>query len=406
MDRRGFLASAGAVFAGLVGLLRPGRPPNPHKPHKTTTTGAATTTTQPATTTTGTTLPTTTSTTIGTGPARPIPGAEPFPASNYPPGTTVTLSGAQTSQYRPNALSDRILDLTGATWATAPTSLTYPIIIDDGGANVPNGHNTVLKGARINGNLDLDQYRGDNYDLYHSGIEHNCDSATGYIVADGIRVDNMMDGYRFKGDGTGYLKRSWLSNISDDGIEFEELTGDCYIYDCLFEGCCTGFSDRGGTPPPLSTSKIEVDGVLLWLKGQKDIINSSVEFQGCSGTAGCQELADSGKFTFAIWKGEPTSRPTVVVRNSWFRVDRLSCYGATAMAWPGTAGDDWGINYTTSYTFTNCKLLWTGLDLAGQPTSAAYPGPTLPAGVELVSGASALTMWNAAAASWKTAHGY
>jgi hypothetical protein len=65
MDRRGFLAAAGAVAAGLVEFLHPPRP-HPHKPKPTTTTAqptttaAATTTTMPATTTTTGAMPTTT----------------------------------------------------------------------------------------------------------------------------------------------------------------------------------------------------------------------------------------------------------------------------------------------------------------------------------------------------------
>jgi hypothetical protein len=335
-----------------------------------------------------------------------MPGPEPYPASNYPPATTATLTGAQTAQYRPNGVSNRIFDLRGAVWSNAPVDLRYPIVIDDAGSNSPDGHNTVLKGATINGNLDRTRYRGDNYDAYHSGIEHNCDSAEGWMIGDRIRVDNMMDGYRFKGQGDGYLKRSWFSNISDDALELEEIRGNVFVHDCLWE-CVTAFSDRDGAVAPLPTSRLEVDGLLCWIKPQKDMIRSSSEFQGCSGTGaggGCQELADTGRFSFAIWKGGPVSRPTVVVRNSWFRIDRMSSYGASSMAWPG-AGLTWG-HGSTSYTYKNVKLLWTGLDLAGNPTRAPYPGPPLPPGMQLVSGHDALQMWEAAAAAWKTDHGY
>jgi hypothetical protein len=212
----------------------------------------------------------------------------------------------------------------------------------------------------------------------------------------------MMDGYRLKGEGDGYLKRCWFSNIGDDALELEELRGNVFVYDCLWE-CVTAFSDRGGAVAPRSTSRLEVDGLLCWIKPQKDVVNSSGEFQGCSGD-GCQEVADSSRFSFAIWKGEAVSRPTVVVRNSWFRIDRVSGYGPSSMAWPG-AGLTWGSG-TTSYSYKNVKLLWTGLDLAGNPTRAAYPGPPLPPGVKLVTGPDALDMWEAAAAAWKADHGY
>jgi hypothetical protein len=55
----------------------------------------------------------------------------------------------------------------------------------------------------------------------------------------------MMDGYRLKGQGDGYLKRCWFSNIGDDALELEELRSNVFVYDCLWE-CVTAFSDRGG----------------------------------------------------------------------------------------------------------------------------------------------------------------
>jgi hypothetical protein len=400
VNRRRFLAGLAATLAGAAGPVGCSRRPEAKSPPPTTAAAL------PATTTTAVASRTSAPRPAATN--RPMPGAEPFPASSYPPPATVNLTGTQTTQYRPNGVSDRIFNLTGAVWTTSPTvsAVKWPIVIDDGGSNTPNGHNTVLKGAQIRGNMDLNRYRGQNYDRYHSGIEHNCDSARGYIVADGVRVDNMMDGYRLKGQGDGYLKRCWFSNISDDALELEEIRGNVFVYDCLWE-CVTALSDRGGAVAPLSSSRLEVDGLLCWIKPQKDIINSSREFQGCSGRGvgqGCQELADSGKFSFAIWKGEAASRPTIVVRNSWFRIDRMSCYGTSSMAWPG-AGLTWGSG-TTSYTYKNVKVLWTGLDLAGNPTNAAYPGPALPSGVKLVTGPDALDMWEAAAAAWKADHGY
>ena len=411
MNRRRFLtglAAATAVgaagVAGATGRLR--AKPSPPPPTTSAALPATTTSTTTASTTT-TTVATTTSAPRRAAPVRPRPGAEPFPDRAWPPATTVSLRGAQTAQFGPNGVSDRVFDLTGAVWRTSPTdsAVKWPIVINDGGSNTPNGHNTVLKGARIKGNLDRSRYRGDNYDQYHSGIEHNCDSAAGYSVADRVRVENMMDGYRLKGEGDGYLKRCWFSDISDDALELEEIRGDVFVYDCLWE-CVTAFSDRDGGVAPRPTSRLEVDGLLCWIKPQRDVIDSSDEFKGCSGGAGegCQELADSGKFSFAVWKGGEQSRPTIRVRNSWFRIDRLSCYGSSSMAWPG-AGLTWG-GGATSATYRNVRVLWTGLDLDGNPTSTPYPGPPLPAGVKLVTGPDALEMWEEAAAAWKADHGF
>lgn len=334
-------------------------------------------------------------------PKRPLPAAEPFPGSNYPPATTVTLSGTQTTQYRPNALSNRIFNLTNAVWNNAPTTLEYPIVIDDAGGGTPNGTNTILRGAKINGTLDLGANRGSQYDNYHSGIEHNSNSSAGYVIGENIQVSKMMDGYRFLGNGTAYLKRFYGSSLFDDFIEVEDLVGNVFIYDCLVEGCYSGISDREG--PARSSGTITIDGLLLWLKPVKDLDGSSVEDDACQTTAGCNELNANGKGTFGIWKGEPASR-NLTVRNSWFRLDRRTTWDINdGMSWPGTGTSDWGTGASISYT--NCKLLWTGLDTAGNATATAYPGPALPAGVQLVTGQTALDMWNRAAFAWKESHG-
>jgi hypothetical protein len=405
VNRRRFLARLAVTLAGAAGLaVSPWRPkPKPSLPLPTTSTALPATT---ATTTTTTVVSRTSAPPPSAATDRPMPGAEPFPAANYPPRTTDTLLGTQTTQYRPH-VSDRILDLTGAVWDNAPSGgLLYPIVVDDAGAGTPDGTRTILKNARVNGTLDLSGIRGTQYANYSSGIEQNSNTAAGWIITDGVRVSKMMDAYRLRGDGTGYIKRLYASDIADDAFEIEELNGDVYIYDTLIDGCCVGISDRDGAALR-SDNKLEIDGLLMWIKPWTDVKNSSGTFQGCSGTgpgSGCEELAISGKFGFTPWKGHEDSRSTVIVRNSWFRIDRMSCYGTSSMAWPG-AGLTWGRG-TPAPVYKNVKVLWTGLDLSGNPTDTPYPGPALPKGVELVSGPAALAMWDRAAVAWKTAHGY
>jgi hypothetical protein len=404
VNRRRFLAGLAFTLAGAAGLAgaTSRRKPKPSLPPPTIPTALPTTTAIKATTNV---VSRTSAPPPQAATDRPIPGAEPFPAANYPPGITDTLTGIQTTQYRPH-ISDRILDLTGAIWNNAPNGLLYPIVVDDAGAGTPDGTRTILKNARVNGTLDLNGIRGTQYASYHSGIEQNSNTAAGWIITDGVRVSKMMDAYRLRGDGTGYIKRLYGSDIADDAFEIEELNGDVYIYDTLIDGCCVGISDRGGAALR-SDNKLEIDGLLMWVKPWTDVENSSGTFQGCSGTgpgSGCEELAVSGKFGFAPWKGDEYSRSTVIVRNSWFRIDRMSCYGTSSMAWPG-AGLTWGTG-TPAPVYENVKVLWTGLDLSGNPTDTSFPGPALPSGVELVSGSAALAMWDRAAAAWKTAHGY
>ncbi|HJU02319.1 MAG TPA: hypothetical protein VJ966_14080 [Actinomycetes bacterium] len=343
--------------------------------------------------------------------ARPIPGPEPFPATSWPPAATSSLTGVQTTQYRPDSQSNRKFDLkayqdaTHAKWSNAPGTLQYPMVINQSGG-LGNGTNTWHFGGEIAG-TDLTNDPRDVQYAHTSGIEHTGNSTAGYLVGDSLVVSNIGDGYRFVDKGVAYLKRIWARDLRDGFVEFDELTGDAFIYDCLVEGCYSGISDIGsGTN---SAKTLTVDGLLLHLKPTVD----TPQAQGgtwCGGTGGCNELNgvwSDGRYrgSNGIWEGDSGSYGTVIVRNSWFRLDRYSAWGPAPMMWPGQAGAQWN-NSATLTIGDNVKVLWTGMDRSFNPTSAAYPGPTLPAGITLVTGSAALSMWNAAAAAWKTAHGY
>jgi hypothetical protein len=166
VNRRRFLVGLAALdgAAGLAGSI--GRPRTSSSSAPPSTAAALPATTMTATTTTTTTATRVTRTSAKPRPTaahRPMPGAEPFPAANYPPATTVTLSGVQTTQYRPHT-SDRIHDLTGASWLQSPTlaAIRWPFDINDAGSSTPDGHNTVVLGGTILGNLDKNLFRGDN----------------------------------------------------------------------------------------------------------------------------------------------------------------------------------------------------------------------------------------------------
>jgi hypothetical protein len=124
VNRRRFLTGLAATLVGAAGLAgatrRPKATPSPPPPTTVAALPATTTTATTTTATTTTTLATETSAPPPAAPVRPRPGAEPFPDVDYPPATTVTLRGVQTTQYGPNGVSDRIFDLTGAVWRTSP----------------------------------------------------------------------------------------------------------------------------------------------------------------------------------------------------------------------------------------------------------------------------------------------
>jgi hypothetical protein len=336
-----------------------------------------------------------------------LPDDEPFPASNWPPALTSVLTGRQTAQYRPDSPSGRKLDLglvseaDHAYWTNAPQPLEYPLVINGSGAG--GCHDTWLYGGEIQGTDNPDIPRDRHY-AHTSGIEHSCDRPTGYAVADGVVVKRMGDGFRFVDEGTAYLKRFWGADLNDGFIELDAWTGDAFIYDCLVEGCYSGISDIGSGSNRGKT--LTVDGLLLWIKPTVDTPSSrGGEWAGDGGFAELDVAWSDGRYrgSNGIWEGDPGSFGTVVVRNSWFRIDRPSVWNN--LGWPGQAAATWNpqANLTVG---PNVRVLWTGMSRSGVTTSQGYPGPALPAGVELVSGQGALTMWNLATAAWKTAHGY
>jgi hypothetical protein len=338
------------------------------------------------------------------GPALAEPGPSREDCLALPAGQGSPRSGVQTSQFRPLELSGRKYELglpgqQQAVWNTAPRAegLQSPIVLNVDGSNAV-ASDTCLIGGMVHGNLDLAQARGDQYNDYHSGIEQGNDRADGFAVADGVRVERMLDGYRFIGRGAGpgagaYLKRFYGSDLRDDCLERDEFTGDVYVYDSLFEGCYSGISAIG--LPAADGARTVLDKVLMWIKPTTDRRHSA-SGDWCRTPEGCHELETRHAGSFAIWKGEANAPNVVEVRNSWFRLDRRTVWGIEGMAWPCTPGSTWGTG--TTCTYRNVKVLWTGED--------PYPGPPLPAGVELVTGARARTMWDTAAAAWKAEHGY
>jgi hypothetical protein len=338
------------------------------------------------------------------GPALAEPGPTRAACQALPPGQDSPRHGPQASQYRPVEVSNRKYELgfpgqRQAVWNTAPAGrgMLSPILLNISGSSAI-ASNTCLLGGVVHGNLDLRQARGDQYDAYHSGIEQGNDTARGFAVADGLRVERMFDGYRFVGHGAGagagaYLKRFYGRDLRDDCLERDEFTGDVYVYDSLFEGCYSGISHVG--LPAAAGARTVLDGVLMWIKPTTDRRHST-SADWCGSTEGCHELEARGAGTFAVWKGEAEASEVVEVRNSWFRLDRRTVWGIDSMAWPCGSGSLWGRG--TRCTYSNVKLLWTSAD--------PYPGPPLPAGVELVTGTRALRMWDQAATAWKADHGY
>lgn len=139
-----------------------------------------------------------------------------------------------------NPPADWNLDLTAATFDGYPLQTTSPVNV---------GSETPAARACIGGGVVVGQQAADlTWVQMHDDI-----GGGGYRVAtapgqwsriDGIRVHNVEDGLKPRGpDGYWELWNAYMTYIRDDCIENDE-TAPGGVYDSLFDGCYTGFSEQ------------------------------------------------------------------------------------------------------------------------------------------------------------------
>ncbi|MGH6897897.1 MAG: hypothetical protein ACREJ5_15355 [Geminicoccaceae bacterium] len=137
-----------------------------------------------------------------------------------------------------------VFDARGATWRfqTFPTlEQNYPISIKGG------ARNGCWIGGLVQGtNPETAGWR-ETYDVANgAGFNFGNGQSTHGFTLDGIRIDNVWDGIRPRGNADGFhIENVWVSGSRDDCIENDHRqTG--LIEDSLFEGCHMGISVRPG----------------------------------------------------------------------------------------------------------------------------------------------------------------
>ena len=181
-------------------------------------------------------------------------------------------------------------------------------------------------------------------------------------VVDGLRADNVEDGFDPRG-GEGFeLRNAWMSYIRDDCIEDDErLAGK--VVDSLFDGCYTFFSEQeAGT---VAGESLVFENVLARL----------APLPAPRGTEDPNVLGHGSFFK----KFDDGGRHQPVIRNSVFFLDG-DCYSGC---------DDWAPGTTAQ----NVVIVWSG---PGQFPMSVLPGMTL---------TTDRSVWDNAAAKWKTRHG-
>jgi hypothetical protein len=139
---------------------------------------------------------------------------------------------------------DAVFDARGATWhfQTFPTlKQNYPISIRGG------ARNACWVGGLVEGTNDLAAGWRETYNVANgSGFIFGNGRSTENFTLDGIRIDNVWDGIRPRGNADRFhVNNVWVTGARDDCFENDHhQTG--LIEDSLFERCHMGISARPG----------------------------------------------------------------------------------------------------------------------------------------------------------------
>ena len=281
---------------------------------------------------------------------------------------TLRVSGVHADQYKVSSpVNDSTYDLRGLVATGFPAETLYPLAFGDarhGRSTGPPSEHVCVIGGKVVGQ----QPRS----LTWQQVKHQYDGdgmrvvAGDWYVVDGLRADNVEDGFSPFGDG--FVGRNlYFTYIRDDCIENDAISGG-YVADSLFDGCSMGLSERPSsgfdpTPPPPGET-FTMDGVLLHIQPMPREENTP------------DRLGNGQLFKWSKWSNR------LVLRDSVFWVERVSMNGAGAMGFPeGTVAH-------------NVTLVWTG--------PGDYPAP-IPPGVTVTRDR---TVWDNARRSWLTRHGF
>lgn len=182
-----------------------------------------------------------------------------------------------------------------------------------------------------------------------------------YLV-DGLRADNVEDGFDPRGGENFELRNMWASYVRDDCIENDERHGG-RVTDSLFDGCYTFFSEQevGET----AGESLIFDHVLARLRPMP-------------APRGTEDPAILGHGSF-FKKFDDGGRHEPEIRDSIFFLED-DCYSGCKDWPPGT-------------TASNVTIVWVG--------QGAFPMSVLP-GMTLTQNRA---VWDQAVARWKTRHG-
>ncbi len=270
------------------------------------------------------------------------------------PNTQVTtLNGVYTSSIKiPKPPSPAIVDARGA----------YSLTI--GGKALEIGDKTPANNMCIMGLTVIGQQsRTLSWRTMHDDIGGSALRVYGsnYVV-DGLRAENVQDGFDPRGGDKFELRNAWMSYVRDDCIENDER-GELYVRDSLFDGCYTFLSEQ-------EDGSVEGESLVL-----ENVLVRLAPLPAPRGTED-PKILGHGSFFKKFDKG---GRHQPVIRDSIFFLDG-DCYSGCKDWPPGTKA-------------SNVTVIWTG--------PGKFPMSVLP-GMTLINDRS---VWDQAVQRWKSRHG-
>ena len=314
--------------------------------------------------------------------AVPLAGPQPTPAEAATPeeclsrpadDQTATGSGTRDQLRQPSVPDGHTFDLRGTTFlgqqdTSKPDVNLRPINL--GADSNPSG--LCVVGGFVKGthgrDLGWEHFKsdpggGDGEALRIAG--------SGPTLVNGLRVDNMMNGFRPLTDGI-EVRNSYFNYVRDDCVENDDLRA-VRIVDSLWDGCFTVFSQRPGSASavpstgPRDTSLLEIERVLVRMYPMP----------------GGHQLYDASLESFGkLWKWSDVAGPAVIRDSIIMAEDRGDKSMGNSLDWP------------SNVTAENVTIVWAG--------SGSYPGKLPASGVTVTKDTS--VWWNARA-DWLARHG-
>lgn len=285
---------------------------------------------------------------------------------------TVTGEGTRSDSLRvPSPPADHTFDLRGTVFLGQQDANVSPMNVKplNFGVDVPSSGLCVV-GGYVKGthsrDLDWEYLKhdpggGDRPALRIAG--------SGPTVVDGLRVDNMMNGFRPMTDGV-EVRNAYFAYIRDDCMENDSLR-DVRIVDSLFDGCYVAFSQRPDTQSGIDPNGPRDDSVL-------EIERVLIRMQRMPG--GFRMGPDEESYGH-IWKWSDATGPAVI-RDSIIMAEDIGHDDLNDLDWPANV------------TAHNVTLVWTG--------TGPYPGKLPASGVTVTTDEQ---VWHDARTDWLTRHG-